>query len=352
MICFDGRWAAGWPLNISYLKYVVFGFLLVTICGAGGAYWGWRQLNEPLNVPADGSMLWVPPGSTLTGLGRQLEDSGVLSRPQLWSLFGRVAGHARRIQAGEYPLTPSTTPLTLLQQMVNGDVYLHSLTLVEGWRFSEALAAIRNHPAVNAGVLTPAEIMAAIGKPELHPEGQLLPETYHFARGVTDVELVRQAHQSLVTLLAESWSERDADLPLKTPYEALVLASIVEKETALESERALIAGVFVRRLDRGMRLETDPTVIYGLGMSFDGNLRREDLLADTPYNTYRRAGLPPTPIALASAASLRAALHPAAGDALFFVATASPDGSHYFSASYEEHVAAVSRYLKRLREQR
>ncbi|MEE8307473.1 MAG: endolytic transglycosylase MltG, partial [Gammaproteobacteria bacterium] len=145
---------------------------------------------------------------------------------------------------------------------------------------------------------------------------------------------------------------RDADLPLKTPYEALVLASIVEKETALETERPLIAGVFVRRLDRGMRLETDPTVIYGLGEAFDGNLRREDLRADTPYNTYRRAGLPPTPIALASAASLRAALHPAGGETLFFVATAAPDGSHYFSSSYEEHVAAVRRYLKRLRESR
>ena len=194
--------------------------------------------------------------------------------------------------------------------------------------------------------------MAALDKPDLHPEGQLLPETYHFARGTNDIELLRQAHVGLANLLDASWAARDPELPLKTPYEALVLASIVEKETALESERAKIAGVFVRRLQQGMRLETDPTVIYGLGEAFDGDLRREDLRNDTPYNTYRRAGLPPTPIALASAASLQAALHPEGGDALFFVATAAPDGSHYFSSSYEEHVAAVRRYLNRLREQR
>lgn len=342
----------GLPLNISKLKRVFLGLLLLTIVGAGSAYWGWQQLNETLNVPAEGSMLLVPPGSTLSGLSQQLNEQDALSQPQLWTLFGRVTGQARLIHAGEYQLTPATTPLTLLQRMVSGDVHLHSITLVEGWRFSEALAAIRAHPAVSASQLTPVELMAELGKPDLHPEGQLLPETYRFPRGVSDVEIVRQAHLGLETLLHESWPERNTELPLKTPYEALTLASIVEKETALETERAQIAGVFVRRLNKRMRLETDPTVIYGLGETFDGNLRREDLRADTPYNTYRRAGLPPTPIALASAASIRAALHPADGDAMFFVATGAADGGHYFSSSYEEHVAAVSRYLRRLREQR
>ncbi len=331
---------------------MILGLSLVGIVAAGSAYWGWQQLNVPLNVPAEQTLLLVPPGSTLGSLSRQLNERGMLSRPRLWTWFGRFTGQARLIRAGEYQLTPKTTPVMLLRQMVSGEVHLHSITLIEGWRFSEALAAIREHPAVDVSELTAAEVMVALGKPDLHPEGQLLPETYRFARGTSDVELVSQAHRSLVVLLDQAWPGRDPKLPLNSPYEALVLASIVEKETALDTERAQIAGVFVRRLDRGMRLETDPTVIYGLGDAFDGNLRRRDLRADTPYNTYRRAGLPPTPIALASAASIHAALHPAGGNALFFVATAEPDGSHYFSATYEEHAAAVSRYLNRLRERR
>lgn len=325
---------------------------LVIISGVVAAYWGWQQLNQPLGINDDNAIVIVPAGATLSKVSQQLGQRQILKYPRLWTLFARVTDQARSIKAGEYVLAPTATPRTLLAQMVAGNVRLHSITLIEGWRFSEALTAIRTHPATTASELTPPEIMSALGKPDLHPEGQLLPETYHFPRGTSDLELLRQAHRALGSLLDEMWANRADDLPLNLPYEALILASIVEKETALDTERAQIAGVFSRRLNMGMRLETDPTVIYGLGESFDGNLRRRDLQADTPYNTYRRAGLPPTPIALASPASLQAALNPAPGDSLFFVATGEGDGGHFFSATYDEHLAAVSRYLKRLKERR
>ena len=325
---------------------------LILAAGAGAVYWAWDQLDRPLAFDSAELVYVVPPGATLNQVGRDLKERGVLSQPWLWTQFAKLTDQARRIQAGEYVLTPSATPRSLLEQFVAGEVRLHSITLVEGWRFDEALQAIRAHPAVTVTELTADEMMAGLGKPNVHPEGQLLPETYHFPRGTSDLALVKQAHQALTSILDEIWPRRAGGLPLDNAYEALILASIIEKETALDSERPEIAGVFVRRLNRGMRLETDPTVIYGLGDGFDGDLRTRDLVADTPYNTYRRAGLPPTPIALASAASLHAATHPAPGDALFFVATGEGDGSHYFSQTYEEHLAAIERYHARLRESR
>jgi UPF0755 protein len=234
---------------------------------------------------------------------------------------------------------------------VAGEVYLHQITIVEGSRFSEVLAALRSHEAVAATDLDEDAIMSALGTPGVHPEGQFFPDTYRFPHGTSDVEVLRVAHEALASRLQDAWRNRSPELLIKTDYEALILASIIEKETSLASERTLIAGVFHERLRRNMRLQTDPTVIYGMGDAFDGNLRRQDLERDTPYNTYTRAGLPPTPIALPGAGSIEAAVAPEVTGAVYFVATGRGDGSHYFSATLEEHERAVRDYLRQLRSQ-
>jgi UPF0755 protein len=263
--------------------------------------------------------------------------------------YGRLRGDATRIKAGEYLLTPSLTSRDLLSRIVDGQVFLHQLTVIEGWRFEDLRRALDEHPAVVASALEPEAIMTEVGAPGVHPEGQFAPDTYYFPRGTTDFVILAQAHERLEAQLDAVWHERRPAAVVTTPYEALILASIIEKETALTSERRQIAGVFSRRLQRGMRLQTDPSVIYGLGEAFDGNLRRADLGRDTPYNTYTRAGLPPTPIALPGIESLRAAVDPDDGQALYFVASGLPDGSHIFSATLEEHNRAVAAYLRRLR---
>jgi UPF0755 protein len=239
----------------------------------------------------------------------------------------------------------------LLALLSSGQVMLHSITFIEGSSFVD----VRNALAANEAVLnenanrSDADIMRALGEPELHPEGQFFPDTYRFPRGTTDLELLTIAHRRLQDELRKVWETRATDLPLASSYEALILASIVEKETALARERAQISGVFVERLRRGMRLQTDPTVIYGMGLSYSGNIRRADLSRDTPYNTYTRPGLPPTPIAMPSRESLQAAVQPDVTGALFFVATGAGDGSHYFSKTLAEHNLAVRRYLRELR---
>jgi UPF0755 protein len=255
-----------------------------------------------------------------------------------------VAGKSEAIKAGEYLLEPGVTPRQLLEQVVNGAVLQHSLTVVEGWTFAQLLEALRRQEAIDhtLGGADPDEIMTRLGHPGEHPEGRFMPDTYRFPRSTTDVAFLRRAYDEMTARLDEEWRRRDPDLPYRSPYEALIMASIIEKETALPEERPEIAGVFVRRLIRHMRLQTDPSVIYGLGLRFDGNLTRKDLAADSLYNTYMHAGLPPTPIALPGAASLRAALHPAAGDSLFFVSRG--DGSHVFSATLEAHNKAVRRF--------
>ncbi|MDH3420172.1 MAG: endolytic transglycosylase MltG, partial [Gammaproteobacteria bacterium] len=225
----------------------------------------------------------------------------------------------------------------------------HQIAVIEGWRFEELRRALRAHPAVIPSALESDEVMEALGAPGIHPEGQFAPDTYSFARGTPELEILEQAHRALQDQLAMVWSQRSPVVAVETPYEALILASIIEKETALTTERRQISGVFSRRLQRGMRLQTDPTVIYGLGADFDGNLRRADLDRDTPYNTYTRRGLPPTPIALAGSDALRAAVDPDESLALYFVATGLADGSHTFSATLEEHNQAVAAYLRRLR---
>jgi UPF0755 protein len=324
---------------------------LLAAFAAGLAALAWRELNAPLTIAAEGEWLRVPSGTPFHRVAAELAARGLFDKPWLLAQYARMTGEATRIHAGEYQLPPGTTSVTLLAKLVGGDVYLHQITIVEGSRFAEVLAALRTHPAIAATELDGNAIMSALGAPGVHPEGQFFPDTYRFPYGTADVEVLRVAHDALAAQLQNAWRDRSPDLRLATEYEALILASIIEKETALATERKLIAGVFHERLRRNMRLQTDPTVIYGVGEAFDGNLRRQDLERDTPYNTYTRAGLPPTPIALPGAGSIEAAVAPEVTGALYFVATGRGDGSHYFSATLEEHERAVRDYLRQLRSQ-
>ena len=320
---------------------------LVAAAAAVG-FWSWQQLNAPLNLPDDGILYEVQSGASLSAVTADLERLGVTRHPQLIAWYSRLRGTATRIHAGEYRLEPGLTAITLLAKLNRGEVYLHQFTIVEGWRFQDVLTRLRAHPAIAAGDASAAEIMSALGEPDLHPEGQFLPDTYSFPAGTRDVDLLGWAHTALQSALNEAWELRSGDSALGSPYEGLILASIIEKETALASERGLISGVMHERLRRGMRLQMDPTVIYGLGDSYDGNLTRADMDRDTPYNTYTRNGLPPTPIALPGKASIEAAFAPIESGAVYFVATGEPDGSHVFSRTLEEHNAAVDRYVERL----
>ena len=330
---------------------------LALLAVAGVAIWlGWRQyerhwLNEPIAALVESRAFEVPQGVSLSAVAGELEKQGLMERSGTWLRYATGAGLATRIQAGEYRLVPGTTPAMLLAQFVSGDVVLHALTLPEGWTFRQGLAAIQSNPAIRAELrgLTDSELLARLGLQEQSPEGLFFPDTYRFPRGTSDREFLLQAHARLERELQSAWTGRAKDLPFATPYEALILASLVEKETAAADERPMIAGVFVNRLRKGMRLQTDPTVIYGMGEKFDGNLRRDDLLNDTPYNTYTRPGLPPTPIALPGRAALEAAVRPAATDSLYFVATGLGDGRHFFAQSLVAHNANVSRHLANLR---
>ena len=304
----------------------------------------WRSLNAPMNVAAGGDRLEVAPGTSLTAISDELSRRGILETTLILNAYARFSGDAKRVQAGEYLIGSGTSPRGLLDQLVSGRVYLYDLTIIEGWTFADAVTALRNHEAVDTQGFDPASVMADLGDPELHPEGQFYPDTYRFPRGTPAVAILRRAQEAMQDLLEEAWREYRATTVLETPYEALTLASIIEKETALNEERRRISGVFHRRLELGMRLQADPTVIYGLGEDFDGDLRRADLSRDTPYNTYTRSGLPPTPIALPSRQSLSAAVNPAPGTELYFVATGLRDGSHYFSTTLDEHREAVARY--------
>jgi UPF0755 protein len=327
-------------------------FALLTLAVAAFVTWRWAHhyvaspmpLNEPL-------VFVVEPGSTLNAVARELAVRGALEHPRVWVAHARLRGHAHSIRAGEYAIEPGATPADVLEKLVKGDVILREITIVEGWSFRELRLAIAQHPALEQSLqgASDAEVMERVGSPGVHPEGQFFPDTYRFSRGTRDLDLLRMAHEALRARLQAAWDTRVEGLPLESAYEALTLASIVEKETGLASERPRIAGVFVRRLRMGMRLQSDPTVIYGIGASYDGNIRRRDLLTDSPYNTYTRRGLPPTPIALPGDGALRAVTQPDDSGALFFVATGDPDGSHYFSKTLAEHNAAVKRFLARQR---
>jgi UPF0755 protein len=311
-------------------------------------------MSAPVNVPDDGLTFTIVPGSSFGAVADELAERGIIDNAGYYRLYARWSGEAAAIQAGEYRIAPNATPRSLLEQFTSGDVKLYSFTLIEGWNYRDLLAALQANEAV-ASSMTDEDwpsLLAELGATVTHPEGLFLPETYHFARGTTDRAVLGQAYVLMQKVLAEEWAAKSAETPVATPYEALILASIVEKETALADERPRIAGVFARRLEKRMRLQTDPTVIYGIGADFDGNLRRKHLQTDTPYNTYTRRGLPPTPIAMPGRAAIHAVLHPADGEELFCVATGLGDGSHKFSVTKAEHDAAVAEYLQRLRERR
>ncbi|HEX7061474.1 MAG TPA: endolytic transglycosylase MltG [Woeseiaceae bacterium] len=312
----------------------------------------WRFLTTPVNVPQEGSTFEIAPGTPFVAVSRALAERGILEHPRLFTLYARARGQGSAIHAGEYSLEPGITPSELLAKFVAGEVLLHSFTIVEGWTFRELLANLSRQEAI-ASTLEYEDwprLMEELGADAERPEGLFLPETYRYAKHTTDVQLLTRAYALMQKTLDAEWNERAPDLPLGSKYEALILASIVEKETARADERARIAGVFVRRLRKNMRLQTDPTVIYGIGEAFDGNLTRADLRTDTPYNTYTRRSLPPTPIAMPGRASIHAALHPEPGEELYFVASGRGDGSHIFSVTKAEHDAAVLEYLARLRE--
>ena len=322
--------------------------LLLLMTGAASAgLWWW--LGQPLALPAQVTdeaplEVQIPAGATARGVTAALSGAGVQSPPLLLQAWFRLSGRSRAIKAGFYEIKPGATPRSLLDQLVKGEQALRSLILLEGWNFRELMAAVRASTDLTQDLdgLDAAGVMARIGYPGRHPEGRFFPDTYRMVRHATASSVLKQAAQAMEQRLTEAWSQRDPATPLRSPDEALILASIVEKETGAEADRALVGGVFSNRLRIGMRLQTDPTVIYGLGERFDGNLRKIDLQTDTPYNSYTRAGLPPTPISMPGWAALLAAVKPANTRALYFVARG--DGSSQFSATLDEHNAAVRKF--------
>jgi UPF0755 protein len=326
---------------------LLFASLVILLAGVLAATWLVRdvqkQLHAPMTVSARTTLL-VQPGTSLTAVSRQLAANGWLSRAWYLSLAGRWQGVATQIKAGEYAIEPGMTPLQLLDNLVQGKVIQYSLTIPEGLTFSQIMQLVETHPELRHTLpdSRPDTVMRAIGETGQSPEGRFYPDTYHFPRGTTDVQFLRRAYQTMAEVLAHEWQGRDTGLPYKKPYDALIMASIIEKETAIPAERGRIAGVFVRRLQRGMRLQTDPTVIYALGEHYDGNIHKRDLSLNSPYNTYLHAGLPPTPIAAPGRESISAALHPDPGNELYFVARG--DGSHHFSSTLQEHNRAVAKY--------
>ncbi len=334
-------------------RILIASVLILAIGAAAVIAWQRTQqwLQAPLTALAAPLMYEVPVGASLTSVAWDMNRRGLLEYPRLLLLWARVTRQTAGMKAGEYELHPGLSPASLLQLLRSGDVFLHRITFIEGTTFAQLRRVLQADPAIKQTVGRASEeaLMRQLGETGVAAEGQFYPDTYRFARGTTDLEILGIAHRRLKAELDKAWSERAADLPLANPREVLILASIVEKETALERERPQVAGVFVERLRRGMKLQTDPTVIYGMGETFDGDIRSADLHRDTPYNTYTRVGLPPTPICLPGAASIHAAVQPVMSGAVFFVANGDDDGSHHFSATLAEHDAAVRRYLTKLR---
>jgi UPF0755 protein len=316
--------------------------LLVLLATAGLTFYAYR----PLPLPATPFEFTLKQGSSLKGMARDMQQAGLLEQDWAFVWLVRLLGKSGQLKAGKYALEHPVSPLELLNILDKGLVVQGQVSVIEGWTFRQLRAALDANPDIAHGTsnLSDADILQRIGAAESHPEGLFFPDTYHFASGSSDLAILKSAYQAMQRHLQEAWAGREPGLPLHTPYHALILASIVEKETGTPSDRAMIAGVFVNRLRKGMLLQTDPTVIYGLGEKFDGNLRKRDLLADTAYNTYKRGGLTPTPIALPGMAALQATLHPAQTDALYFVARG--DGSSQFSSTLAVHNRAVNQYQK------
>ena len=336
--------------GFAYRRFLLRGvvvLLLLALAGAAATLFLYQRFQATgIQLPGEELNYHLPAGASLNQLARDLQRRGIIEYPRFFILLGREMDVARRLQAGEYVLQQGMTPRSVLEMMVAGRVIQHELTLIEGENFRDMLRRIHAHPMIEVILdgLDEAAIMERLGHPGMHPEGRFLPDTYFFPRETTDLAFLKRAHAAMAAELARAWETRADGLPFETPDQALTLASIVEKETGRAEERPQIAGVFVRRLQRGMKLQTDPTVIYGMGDAFDGNLRLRDLRKDTPYNTYTRHGLPPTPIAMPGSAAIHAVLHPAAGDSLYFVSMG--DGRHYFSSTLKEHNLAVDKFQR------
>ena len=332
--------------------------LVLVLLGAAALGLGWWRHAAFATVPLagieTGDTLLVARGDSLPRVVARLQEEGVRTGPLLqWRLLARQLDADGRLQVGEYALAPGATPQSLLLAMRDGKVVRRGFTIVEGWNIRDLRAALAKVEGLrhDSAQLDDAALMKALGHAGQHPEGRFLPETYAWVRGDSDLDILGRAHDAMQKALDAAWASRAPDLPLQSKDEALTLASIVEKETGIAEERPQIAGLFARRLKIGMRLQTDPTVIYGMGAAYAGNIRRSDLTTDTPYNTYTRAGLPPTPIAMPGKAALQAVAHPAEGDALYFVAVGDGSGRHVFSKSLDQHNSAVRDYVQRYRAQ-
>ena len=321
-------------------------FILAALLSAAAAtaflaWWAHQPIIGDADRPIEFTVL---SGSGVRGTAQQIVAAKVPVNPVLLTILARATGKSTTLKAGSYELKPGTTPLGLIDQLVRGEFAQEALAVIEGWTFRQMRQAIAEHPNLKHDTVrwSDRELLAKVAPDFKHPEGLFFPDTYLFAKGSSELQIYRQAHAVMLKRLNEAWAQRDPNLPYKTPYDALIMASIVEKETGRKSDRGQIAGVFVNRLKRGMLLQTDPTVIYGMGDKYQGNIRKRDLETDTPYNTYTRVGLPPTPISLPGAEALLAALKPAPTDALYFVSRG--DGSSHFSNNLDDHNRAVAKY--------
>jgi len=325
------------------LKRLLFSGTLIAILLVS---WLYLHVHSSVRFPAIPYEISIPAGANLKQVSQQLEDAGIILNKWTFILLARYHNQESAIKAGDYRFTEDITQIALLKMLTKGDVIQNEIRFIEGWTFAQIRQVLNEHPAIKnltAG-LSEQEILRLIGASETAAEGLFFPDTYYFVRNSSDIEILQRAYQNMKNHLQNNWSDRAESLPLATPYEALILASIIEKETGLESDRTEIAGVFINRLRKGMRLQTDPTIIYGLGEQFDGNLRKKDLITDQEYNTYTRFGLPPTPIAMPGLASIRAALNPRETDALYFVAKGN--GESQFSTNLADHNKAVTQYQK------
>jgi UPF0755 protein len=329
--------------SVLFKKFIAI-VLLVSLGIAGyGYFWAHHPILGANDAPVDFA---VRPGSGLRSAAEQIEDSGVPMNGTLFAILARLTGKGSKLKAGNYSLKPGTTPLGLIEQMMRGELAQESIVIIEGWTFRQMRQALNAHPALRHDTvnLSDTELMAKISNDYKVPEGLFFPDTYLFAKGSSDLQIFKRAHALMLRRMDDEWARRDPSMPYKSRYEVLTMASIIEKETGQKSEREMIAAVFVNRLKKGMLLQTDPTVIYGMGDKFQGNIRKRDLETDTPYNTYTRPGLPPTPISLPGAAALAAAVNPAKSDVLYFVSRG--DGTSQFSTNLNDHNRAVNKYQR------
>jgi UPF0755 protein len=333
------------------LKSFLIALLILGAAAAAGYYFVQEEFVRP-GPATQAERVEVEPGTSVRGVLALLAQRGALSRPGVIELYLRMHGEHLTIKAGTYEIPAGASPANIIELLREGRVVLEALTIVEGSTFAQLREELASDTDVVSTLANKSdvEVMAAIDHPGEDPEGRFFPDTYRFAARSSDVDILKLAYASMQRVLDEEWAQRAEDLPFDTPYQALILASIVEKETGIASERARIAGVFVARLRAAMRLQSDPTVIYGLGTDYDGEIHTRDLTTDTPYNTYTRVGLPPTPIALPGREALHAAVRPDVTGDLYFVATGAGDGAHHFSKTLEEHNAAVKQYLTRLKQ--